>query len=104
MPETAVILPNETARALAELTGETRTDIALALVIRDYARHKLAEIEGALQKYEETYKVPFETYRRRWENDDIEELYSYEAEWDYLDWEGLVTQHRRLSENFAWLP
>ena len=104
MPEVTVALPKETTRALMELTGEARTDVALILVIRDYARHKLAEVEVTMRRFEEKYKMPFEAYRQIWESEEREEHYTYEAESDYLEWESLVTRYKRLSESFAWLP
>jgi hypothetical protein len=97
-------LPKETTRALKELTGETRTDVALTLMMRDYARQKLAEIDAALHRYEEKYGMPFEAYKQVWETEDREEHYTHQAEWDYLEWEALVTRRKRLVESFAWLP
>jgi hypothetical protein len=104
MSEATVVLPKETTQALIELTGEARADLALTLLIRDYARHKLAEIEEVLLHYQEKYGMPFENYQRIWETEDREELYSYEAEQDYLEWEAQVMRRKRLVESFAWLP
>ncbi len=104
MSEAAVVLPKETMRALTELTGEARTDVALTLMMRDYARQKLAEIDAILRRYEEKYGMPFEAYKQIWETEDREGHYAYQAEWDYLEWESLVTRRRRLMESFAWLP
>ena len=69
--------------------------------MRDYTRHKLAEIEVALRRYEEKYVMPFEAYQRIWETEDREEHYTYEAEHDYLEWEALSTRRKRLVESFA---
>lgn len=104
MTEATVVLPKETMRALTELTGEARTDVALTLMMRDYARQKLAEIDAALRRHEEKYGMPFEAYKRIWETEDREEHYTHHAEWDYLEWESLVTRRERLMESFAWLP
>ena len=104
MAEATMVLPKETARVLTELTGEARSDAALVLIMRDYIRHKLAEIEAMLRQYEEKHGMPFETYKQIWETEDREEHYTYEAEQDYLEWEALVTRHRRFLESFAWLP
>jgi len=104
MAEATVVLPKETMRALTELTGETRTDVALTLMMRDYARQKLAEIDAALRQYEEKYRMSFEAYKQIWETEDREEHYTHQAEWDYLEWESLVTRRERLMESFAWLP
>ena len=104
MSEMALMLPKETMRALTELTGEARSDAALTLMIRDYVRYKLAEIDAALRRFEEKYGMPFDAYRRIWETEDREEHYTYEAEQDYLEWEALITRRKRLVEGFAWLP
>jgi hypothetical protein len=45
----AMILPKEISQALVELTGEPRESMALVLLIREYARHKMAEIDAALK-------------------------------------------------------
>ena len=97
MTEATVVLPKETMRALTELTGEARTDVALTLMMRDYARQKLTEIDVALRQYEEKYRMSFEAYKRIWETEDCEEHYTHQAEWDYLEWESLVTRRKRLT-------
>jgi len=104
MTEATVVLPKETMRVLTELTGEARSDVALTLMMRDYARQKLAEINAALRRYEEKHGMPFDAYKQIWETEDLEEHYAYQTEWDYLEWESLVTRRKRLTENFAWLP
>ena len=104
MFDTTVMLPKETAQALVELTGEARVDNALTRVIRDFARQKLMELETGLRQFEAKYGMSFETYRRLWESEDRPEHYTFEAENDYLMWEGLVTRRNRLTGSFAWLP
>ena len=104
MTTSAITLPKKTSQLLTTLTGATRVDTALALVMRDYARYKLAEIKTAEQAYEEKYGMSFDDYRQRWETQETEEDYTYEAEQDYLEWEGLVTRRARLEEGLAWLP
>jgi len=101
MTETTVVLPKETTRALTELTGEARTDVALTLMMRDYARQKLAEIDAALRRHEKKCGMSFEAYKQIWETEDREEHYAYETEWDCLEWESLVTRRKRLMEGFA---
>ena len=104
MSETTLVLPKETAQVLTELTGEARSNVALMLVLRDYARHKLTEIEEALRQYQEKYSMSFKDYKQIWESEDHEEHYTYGAEQDFLEWEALVTRRRRLRESLAWLP
>jgi len=52
MSDSTMILPKETAQALVDLTGEVRVDAALTMIIRDYARQKLAELEAGLRQFE----------------------------------------------------
>ena len=101
MAEAAIVLPKETTLVLTELTGEARTDVALTLMMRDYARQKLAEIDAALHRYEEKYRMSFEAYKRIWETEDREEHYAYQTEWDYLEWESLVTRRKQLIGSFC---
>ena len=68
------------------------------------ARQKLMELETGLRQFEAKYGMSFETYRRLWESEDRPEYYTFEAENDYLMWEGLVTRRNRLTGSFAWLP
>lgn len=104
MQEAMVVLPKETTQVLTELTGEPRFDMALTLMIRDYSQHKLAEIETALNRFEEKYDMSFDSYKQIWDTEDCEEHYTYEAEQDYLAWEALVTRRKRLMDKLAWLP
>lgn len=98
MSDTTMILPKETAQALVDLTGEVRVDAALTMIIRDYARQKLAELETGLRQFESKYGMSFEAYHHIWESEDRPEHYAFEAEDDYLVWEGLVTRRKRLRE------
>lgn len=104
MSDTPMILPKETAQALVDLTGEVRVEAALITIIREYARQKLVELEAGLRQFESKYGMSFEDYRHIWKSEDKPEHYTFEAEDDYLMWEGIVTRRKRLVESFAWLP
>ena len=99
-----IVLPREMSKALTELTGEPRQEIALVLLMRDYARHKLAQIKAEMEEYEQKYGMPFEVYKGGWETEAREEDYSYEREQDFLEWEALATRYARLESGFAWVP
>ena len=88
---------------MRELTGEPRPEVALLLVLRAAYAHRLEQIEADLASFEEKYGMPFDAYRARWESEDRDEDYAWEAERDYLEWEGLITQKRRLEDTFRWL-
>ena len=98
-----LMLPKGTAQALRELTGETRPDAALLLVLRDALAYRLEQIKKETHAFETKYGMAFDEYRQRWEAEDRPEDYSWEAERDYLEWEALVTRKRRLEDTYAWL-
>ena len=104
MSTNTMVLPPQTAQVLVDLTGETRVDLALTMIIREYGRQQLANLKGELQNFERKYGMSFEAYHQVWNSEENEDHYTFEAENDYLMWEGVMTRYKRLSENFAWLP
>lgn len=98
-----LVIPKNTAQALRDLTGESRPDVALLLVIQDALAYRLAQIDADLKELEARYGMGFEEYRQRWESEDREEDYRWEAERDFLQWEALVTQRVRLTGVAKWL-
>jgi hypothetical protein len=98
-----LVLPKGTAQALQDLTGEPRPDAALRLVLRDALAYRLEQIEADLRAFEVKYGMTFDEYGQRWESEDRDEDYRWEAERDYLEWEALVTRKRRLEDVSSWL-
>jgi hypothetical protein len=98
-----VVLPREMSRALMDLTGEPRPDVALILLVREYSRYKMAEIDESIRQLEEKYGMDFDAYRQLWETEDDPAHYHYAAEQDYLEWDALVARRCRLEASFAWL-
>ncbi len=98
----AVAWPKETARLLTELTGESRPDVAMLIVLKDAIAHRLEQIALEEQRFVARYHLSFSDYKHRWETEDKPEDYSLEAETDYLKWEALETRKARL-ENIRTL-
>lgn len=100
---TTVVLPKGTIRALHEITGESRPEVALVLVLKDAIAYRMESIEQELRAFEEKYGMTFEEFKKQWESEDRDEDYSWERERDYLEWEALITRKRRLEETYGWL-
>ena len=62
-----LVVPKLTAQALRELTGESRPDAALMLVMQDARSYRLEQITASLAALEAKYGMTFEEYRERWE-------------------------------------
>jgi hypothetical protein len=92
----AVAWPKETARLLTELTGESRPDVAMLIVLKDAIAHRLEQIASEERRFESLYHQSFSDYKRHWEMEDKPEDYSLDAESDYLKWEALETRKARL--------
>ena len=98
-----LVLPKGTARTLRDLTGESRPDVALLLVLRDALAYQLDQIEAHLHDFEAKYGMSFEEYRQRWESEERDDDYRWETERDYLEWEALVARKRRLEDVYNWM-
>jgi hypothetical protein len=90
-------------RALTELTGEPRFDVALLIALRDAVEHRLEKISEAIRDYEQTYGMSFDEFQARGQEKSIPNQFSYEVESDYLDWDGLVSRRRKLEKIRQWL-
>lgn len=91
-------------KILADLTGETRFDVALHLATKDLVRLKLKEAEEQRKWFEERYQMGFEAFKQAWNEGQIPNKHSYEVERDYWEWEASVTDERRLRETLEELP
>lgn len=98
-----LVLPKQTTQVLRELTGESRPEAALNLALRDAFAYQLAQIATGLQAFEAKYGMDFTHYQARWEAEENEADYAWEAERDYLEWEALVTRKQRLEGYHLWL-
>lgn len=61
-------------------------------------------LAAQMKRFESKYGMTFEQYPKKWDDEDREQDYSFEAETDYLEWEALFTQIKRLQNSFAWMP
>jgi hypothetical protein len=98
-----LVVPKLTAQALRDLTGESRPDAALMLVMQDARAYRLEQITASLASLEAKYGMTFEEYRERWECEERDDDYRWDAEQDFLSWEALTTQRRRLEGMSLWL-
>jgi len=91
-------------RILTELTGETRVDVALYLVLKEFIKLKLEQVEWRDKEFEKKYQMNFARFKEAWDSGKIRDKYSYRVEKDYWEWEASVTDRKRLQEFLKWLP
>ena len=90
-------------RALTELTGEPRFNVALRIALRDAVEHRLEKIDAAIATLEHKYGMPFDEFQARGQVQEIPNQFSYEVESDYLEWDGLTSRKRKLERIRQWL-
>jgi hypothetical protein len=86
------------SQVLVRLTNQDQIDLALSALVKDFIRLRLKEVAEIKQSFEQKYLMPFEEFKRRWHAGLIPNLYSYEVEKDYWEWESAVTNEISLHE------
>lgn len=89
---------------LADLTRESRLEVALPLAVKDLVRLKLAEALRQRTAYEHEYGMDFEEFKHAWQEGRIADEHSYEVEQDYWQWEAVVTDEQKLCSMLEALP
>ncbi len=96
-------IPKVALRALTELTGEPRLDVALLLTLQDAIEYRLEKINAAIKTYEQKYGTSFDQFQSRGQEESIPNQFSHEVESDYLEWDGLVSRKQKLKKIRQWL-
>lgn len=102
MPPTPTI-SKAALRALTQLTGEPRPDVALLITLKDAVEHRLEKIDLAIHKLEQKYGMNLEQFLKRSEEGTIPSQFSYEVERDYLEWDGLMSRKEKIEKIGQWL-
>lgn len=100
--ETATISPS-LLRMSMELTGEPRPETALVIALKDALMYRFEQIKKGLKIYEKRYRMNFIEFKKAWNEDRIDDKYSYKVEKDLWEWEALVSREKKLRELEQWL-
>lgn len=91
------------SKALMDITGEPRTELAILEIMKDAVEHRIEKIESELKEYESKYKMSFDEFKDKFEKEELPGAYSYEVENDCLEWEGLMSRHKKYTSMLATL-
>jgi asparagine synthetase A len=95
---TEPVISKSLYKILADLTGETRFDVALHLATKELVQLKLKDVKEQIERFEQRYGMDFDRFKQAWDEDRIVDKHSYEVERDYWEWEAAVTDRPRLQE------
>ncbi|MEA3351635.1 MAG: hypothetical protein U9Q82_13525 [Chloroflexota bacterium] len=96
-------IPKVALRALTELTGEPRLDVALLITLQDAIEHRLNKINATIHDYEQKYSMSYKQFQARGQDKTIPDQFSYDVEKDYLEWDGLISRKKKLEQISQWL-
>lgn len=94
------ISPNM-VKALTDITGEPRINLALHEIIRDAVEHRMERFQTQINDFEEKYKMSFDKFDQKFQANEIHDQFSYLVENDYLEWEGVISRYKRLKNIFG---
>ena len=91
------------ARYLDHIAGETPEEKVVAL-LENYLSGQLKECEREIGEYEVRYRTTFGEFAEAWSAGSIPKKRSHPVERDYMEWEGLEAEKRRLLDLLKRLP
>lgn len=97
-----VAIPESTHNVLKRLTGQSRPDVALSLVIKELIRFRVEATQIRITAYEQKYGMAFSKFEQAWQSGKIEDQYSYPVEQDYMQWETALADLKLLQEILQW--
>jgi hypothetical protein len=77
--------------------GETIKDKLIGLISADLAR-RLWECNREIGDFELKYQMTFAEFAEAWESNEIPNKWSHQVERDYMVWEGLEAEKRKIVE------
>ncbi len=96
------ISPN-IVKALTDLTGEPRLDLAIHEIIKDAVEHRMEKLQVKIKELEKKYQMSFIEFDQKFQAKEISDQFGYMVESDYLEWEGLISRYKRLEEILRWV-
>jgi hypothetical protein len=79
-------VPKAALKALTELTGGPRFDVALRIALRDAVDHRPKRIDEGIGNYERKAGMSFDGLQTRGQAEETPNQFSFEVESDFLEW------------------
>ena len=94
---TTITVNDQTLRALRFL-GEADIESQISALLKEVLLHKLKARNDLLLQFEAKYGMSFSEFDKAWENGRIPDPHCHEVESDYIDWEALEMEKRKISK------
>lgn len=70
-------LSKTTLKALTDITGETKLEVAINSTLRDALEHRMEMIEKDMKNFEKKYRATFSEFKKKWREGKIKDKFSY---------------------------
>ncbi len=94
---------NAVYEVLRQVTGETATEAALPIALKNLLRYKKETLRAKISAFEKKYGMPLDEFDRACLDGRIKDPYSYEVESDDWDWDSAVAELKDTEELEQWL-
>lgn len=108
MAAKSIVVTEKTRKILKILTGESRLEIAISLVIRQLIQFRMKATQARITVFEQKYGMSFTDFEEACKTGKFENSHLYEVEKDDWEWdvaiveiEDLTKYERQISQ--AWL-
>ncbi len=99
----SVSLSNPVYEVLSQLTGESNTDTALSIALKDLMQLKKQTVQNKIAGFERKYGMDFADFELACDDGRIQDPFSYESEKDTWDWEAALSEKKTLETFLQWL-
>ena len=90
-----ITVSDQTLKALRFL-GEAGIENQISALLKEVLLNKLKGCNDLLLQFEAKYGMSFSEFDRAWENGQIPDPHCHEVESDYIDWEALEMEKRKI--------
>lgn len=84
---------------LVRITQTPDVDLALRKILTEYLELKIKEIGEKIKAFEDRWGLSFEEFSHKCQNESLnQDIYSYEVEREFWEWERLETLRKHYCE------
>ena len=98
MTEELITITEATRNALKALSGQSRLDVAIKIVIEQLIQLRIKAAQARITVFEQKYGMQFTDFEEACKIGRIENPYSYEVEKDNWNWDAAIVEIEDLME------
>ena len=98
MATKSIVVTEKTRKILKILTGESRLDVAISLVIKQLIQFRMDATQARITVFEQTYGMSFTDFEEACKTGRLENSHLYEVEKDNWEWDIAIVEIEDLTK------